>query len=800
MKKKYTLIVAMLMGILFSATTKANANITFADANFKSKLLESSTSNTIAKDLTGNYFKIDANDDGEIDESEAQSVSSLSVFKQQITNLSGIEYFTNLKYLYCYENHITSLDLSQNTQLIELNCNNNPLTSIDLSNNTALILLHCDNNRFTSLDLSKNTLLQELEAANNQIESLDVSKNILLTTLYVNNNMLTSLDISKNTSLNKLRCDSNSLTTLNLKNGIKGISTSFSGNDNITNICSDENEKADVEALLIDYGYSVDVVTDCVETPPPTGSATQVLCPSDYPTVENLVATGTEIKWYSKAFGGTPLESTEALTPGSSYYASQTLNGFESISRFMTTVIDEVAPPTGNTQQTFCSAQNATIADLVAIGTAINWYDSPTGDIALDSTHPLSSITYYATQTISCESVNRLSVNVIINDAVIADVAVMEVTLCGTPTIADLNMGTIYDSVDAETAIPATTKLVNGITYYGGENTTDLENCSQTTRYPINVTLNNTEPPTPGDSEQTFCSLKNATIADLEVSGTDIKWYLQATGGTVLESSTALVTGTTYHASQTVDDCESLDRLAINVTINDVQDTAETPPTTMEFCKINQPTVADLYATSDVYNVATGGSPLDAGTALTTGIYYVGENTIDAETCTQTLREIIEVTIKSPPAPTGDSEQRFCGTTSLSLLNVLGSDLKWYTEDSVDSPIDSSAEVTATTYFVSQTVNGCESERLAITVTEECLNVSNHDLDEFVSLHPNPVQNELIIETPDLLQKVTIYNTQGQSVLTSTQSVINTSELNTGTYIVIIETNQGTVSKKLIKQ
>ena len=46
-------------------------------------------------------------------------------------------------------------------------------------------------------------------------------------------------------------------------------------------------------------------------------------------TVANLVATGTSLKWYTVATGGTPLASTTALSTGN-YYVSQTINSIES--------------------------------------------------------------------------------------------------------------------------------------------------------------------------------------------------------------------------------------------------------------------------------------------------------------------------------------------------------------------------------------------------------------------------------------------------------------------------------------
>jgi surface protein len=61
---------------------------------------------------------------------------------------------------------------------------------------------------------------------------------------------------------------------------------------------------------------------------------------------------------------------------------------------------------------------------------------------------------------------------------------------------------------------------------------------------------------------QSHCQGK--TIADLVANGIAIKWYVVATGGTVLASTDAL-TSTTYYATQTVNGVES-SRVAVNVT------------------------------------------------------------------------------------------------------------------------------------------------------------------------------------------------------------------------------------------
>jgi len=127
---------------------------------------------------------IDKNQDGTLGTTEIAAVTELYVEKKGIQNLKGIEFFTALEILYCYENQLTSLDLSKNSALTELFCYNNKLTSLDVSKNTALTVLSCYDNKLTSLDVSKNTALTMLYCYDNKLTSLDLSNNKALTTLY----------------------------------------------------------------------------------------------------------------------------------------------------------------------------------------------------------------------------------------------------------------------------------------------------------------------------------------------------------------------------------------------------------------------------------------------------------------------------------------------------------------------------------------------------------------------------------------------------------------------------------------
>ncbi|PKP21658.1 MAG: hypothetical protein CVU04_01195 [Bacteroidetes bacterium HGW-Bacteroidetes-20] len=89
------------------------------------------------------------------------------------------------------------------------------------------------------------------------------------------------------------------------------------------------------------------------------------------------------------------------------------------------------------------------------------------------------------------------------------------------------------------------------------------------------ATLNFTQVVTPpaaptGAAQQSYC--EGNTLADLVVTGTAIKWYSSTTSTTQLPSTTPLVNGTIYYATQTVAGLESIERLAVtaNLTVIDV--------------------------------------------------------------------------------------------------------------------------------------------------------------------------------------------------------------------------------------
>lgn len=202
--------------------------------------------------------KVDKDGDNVLSSWERSGVSQMSCTSRGIASLEGVQYFTGLTVLVCYDNQLTELNVSSCPRLVMLNCGGNRLTELDVSGNPQLESLDCSSNpltrltlgsqenlnelyccadRLTGLDLSGCPQLKELAIADTPLTSLDVSvcpnltvlecqraqltaldvrANKSLQRLVCYNNQLTELDVSQNPELNNLQCDSNQLTRLDV--------------------------------------------------------------------------------------------------------------------------------------------------------------------------------------------------------------------------------------------------------------------------------------------------------------------------------------------------------------------------------------------------------------------------------------------------------------------------------------------------------------------------------------------------------------------------------------------------------
>ena len=449
-------------------------------------------------------------------------------------------------------------------------------------------------------------------------------------------------------------------------------------------------------------------------TPTPTGLAAQTFCNSA--TVANLTASGTGVQWYTVSTGGSALATGTILVDGITYYASQTISGCESATRFAAVVtVDVTSSPTGSTTQSVCNG--ASVADLSASGTNIQWYSTASGGAPLSpSTALVDGITYFASQTVNgCESINRLGVTATVN------------------------------------AIPAA--------------------------------------PT-ATASQGFCN--GATVANLAVTGSSVQWYTAASGGTALSTGTSLASGS-YFASQTINGCESTDRFEVIVTVTDPA--APTGMPNQNFCFSG--TVADLQVNGQNiqwYNPLIGGgtTPLNPGDALVDGFAYQATQTVAG--CESQNQFVVTVDII-----TFSNGVNLNGVTLTAA--AAGATYQWIDCDDNNAPINGATAQTFTpaqngNYAVVNTVNGCSDTSTCVAITTVGLDEDKLDL---LTIQPNPTSGMLMITVSQPTNAV-VSAANGKFIATfklEGETVLDATQFATGVYY--LHTSEGQ-TVKFIKQ
>lgn len=374
--------------------------------------------------------------------------------------------------------------------------------------------------------------------------------------------------------------------------------------------------------------------------PLPVANSPQFFCSLQNATLSNIQITGQNIKWYNAQTAGTLLQNTTALQNNSIYYASQTINGCESERVPVTINIQNTLAPTGNSNQSFCTGQNPTIANLQITGNAIKWYDALTnGSLLTETTNLVDGKTYYASQTIN--------------------------------------------------------------------------NC-EGPRFGITVSIVNTPSAPTGNGNQAFCKNENATLSNIQISGQNIKWYDTNFSAGSLPNSTLLENNRTYYASQTIG-CES-DRTPFVIQIHDTA--LPTGSTNQQFCIDEIATLENLTLSGTAlkwYDSAVNGNVVPETTLLQNGIYYATQTLNNCES----KRLAVTVKIQDTQNPVANSPQTFCIQKKASITNIdiTGQNIKWFESSSSTNALSESTLLeNGITYYASQTINNCESDRIPVTV------------------------------------------------------------------------------------
>ncbi|MBP0904654.1 gliding motility-associated C-terminal domain-containing protein [Mariniflexile gromovii] len=192
----------------------------------------------------------------------------------------------------------------------------------------------------------------------------------------------------------------------------------------------------------------------------------------------------------------------------------------------------------------------------------------------------------------------------------------------------------------------------------------------------VSIIINDAPSPIAAATQE-FCD--TATVSDLTATGTTIQWYDNATGGSPLAGSVALVDSGTYYASQTdaTTNCESSVRTLVTVTI--YQSPKSGNPNPISVCNTNL--AVDLFIALDGSQDATGvwqdidgtgaltGSSFDAS-AVAPGTYQFNYLVTASAPCVD-ANTITTITVEPPLSAGTDNTLDVCsnnGTTDLFTL------------------------------------------------------------------------------------------------------------------------------------
>lgn len=167
------------------------------------------------------WWDLNTNRDDHFSPSEIANAKGIICDNNEISNLKGIQFFTEIWKLDCYYNNLKTIDLSHNKKLSYINCHHNQLKELDVSGLPLLKTFYCNYNELPSINVSKNEKLEDFNCQNNHLDTLNVSQNKELVKLSCGHNNLTELDVSENKKLKTLGCYENKLRNLNLGNQIE---------------------------------------------------------------------------------------------------------------------------------------------------------------------------------------------------------------------------------------------------------------------------------------------------------------------------------------------------------------------------------------------------------------------------------------------------------------------------------------------------------------------------------------------------------------------------------------------------
>ncbi len=524
----------------------------------------------------------------------------------------------------------------------------------------------------------------------------------------------------------------------------------------------------------------------------------------------------------------------------STYYAFQSVGNCATSLPVKVLLYDAIPAPVydGEMPITLCTGVSYTLADLPITNTegydTIFWFSTP--DQLIDTDLPedtiVEDLTYYAFQGIGDEAV-ALEVTFSFVSPIPAPIAPFGVPIiqCSDNghTLGDLLVyNTVgYESIywfstptqDEGSLLDPTTEIEEDTTYYAFQAIGCSDGCAEALE--VTVQMEDPIPPVTGDTNQYFCASANPTVADLVAYNTDgydyILWYAICCPNDeseALDPDLLLEDGVNYYAHQGISHYCNYGYFRTTVHL----ETIPAPAGEQIQTHCCGATFADLYVypTGDfdtIYWFASDdntGTPISITEVLDTNTYFAFQS---LDECAESLEVNVQCQTP-PPSPVGESEQylNHCDGISLSDLLVFNTEgydnIYWFSSsyqmDGTELPPNTQVE-DGVTYYAFQSVGDCAG---VLSVTVYCLIGIEEETTCSFNILPNPVKDQLTIETTSSLDKlkIRVIDALGKSVSTSELSfedgraILNVSRLETGIYFIEVESKNNIQSKRFIKK
>ena len=408
------------------------------------------------------------------------------------------------------------------------------------------------------------------------------------------------------------------------------------------------------------------ITIDVTAPPAPTGNVIGEACSDLTVGTNNNSFNGENIQWYDSIESQTPLPNDTLLVDGTTYYISQTVDGCESIDRFEILILAPL-PTITIDNPIICEGESTTVSVSTNpfLGTVTYLWNSDeneTSDFII--TAPTESSGGWVDVSLIYEyeggivqNLCRYFYSITVQEAPESPVSGGDITECETivaqnlEATASVSTGqTIvwYDAASGGNVVTDPSLSAAGTATYYAETINDDSGCSSLSRTSVTLTITSIAAPT-GDAVQSFCNV--STIADLMVTGDNIQWYVSSTGDTLLDQTTVLTDGQLVYASQTENECESIDRLGVSVEIDIITDPILLT-TELDFCLAREATLADLEIDAqgfelEWYDSFSGGTILATNTLLEDNVSYYA-TLYDVESGCESLMRLEVVPIVIP--------------------------------------------------------------------------------------------------------------------------------------------------------